>query len=181
MDITKKLGLPRGKLVFIPASYKAEEIVKVLAQGYEIGALREALGVAIQKYALDYLIIDTHPGIEKSTLLSIGVCEAVLLVTRLDSQDLFGTSVMREIARTLKKPEVLVANMVPPGIDGEKLQDRLKSIFPSAPSAVVPFYNDVLKSLSSEVFVLGHPEHEFASKLAPIIEQMESFQVQPAV
>ena len=173
IDLTKKLGLKAGRLAFVPASYKAEDIVRVLSEGYEVAAFRSILESAMQAYALDYLIIDTHPGIEKSTLLSIGVCDLLLLVTRLDSQDLFGTSVVREIARTLHKPEVLVANMIPPGIDGEKLKERLQSLFPAAPAAVIPFYSDVLRSLSSEVFVLRNPEHEFTSKLETIVAQLQ--------
>ena len=173
IELTKKLGLKSGKLLFLPASYKAEDIVKVLAEGYELSAFRAVLESAMQSFNLDYLIVDTHPGIEKSTLLSIGVCDVLLLITRLDSQDLFGTSVIREIAKTLRKPEILVANMITPGIDGNRLQERLATVFPSAPSAVIPFYNDVLRSLSSEVFVLKNPDHEFVSKLAPILSQLQ--------
>lgn len=173
IDLTKKLGLKNGKLLFVPASYKAEDIVRVLAEGYEVASFRAMLELAMQSYNLDYLIIDTHPGIEKSTLLSIGVCDVLLLITRLDSQDLFGTSVIREIAKTLHKPEILVANMIPPGIDGDKLRERLQTVFPDAPFAAIPFYNDVLRSLSSNVFVLNNPEHEFASKLMPILGQLQ--------
>jgi len=173
IDLTPKLGLKNGRLLFIPASYKAEDIVKVLADGFEIGAFRRILEAAMHSYDLDYLIIDTHPGIEKSTLLSIGICDLLLLITRLDSQDIFGTSVIREIAKTLRKPEILIANMVPPGIDSERLQERLATIFPAAPSAVIPFYNDVLKLLSSEVFVIRNPDHEFTSKLSPVLKQLE--------
>src|SRR5688572_10415314 len=34
IDLTEKLGLRRGSLVFIPASFKAEDIIKVLSKGY---------------------------------------------------------------------------------------------------------------------------------------------------
>ena len=43
IDLTDKLGLKRGSLVFVPASFKAEDIVRVLSKGYEIGIFRDAL------------------------------------------------------------------------------------------------------------------------------------------
>jgi MinD-like ATPase involved in chromosome partitioning or flagellar assembly len=173
IDLTKKLGLKRGGLVFVPASFKAEDIVRVLSKGYEIGMFRDALDVISKMHSLDYLVIDTHPGVEKSTLISMGVCDMNIIITRMDSQDIFGTGVMLEVTKVLEKPQILIANMIPPGIDKEKVKARLEALFNTKVITVIPFYTEILRALSSEVFVLKNPDHDFSEALKPVIEILQ--------
>lgn len=173
IDLTDKLGLKRGSLVFVPASFKAEDIVRVLSKGFEIGMFRDALDKISSLHRLDYLIIDTHPGIEKSTLVSMGVCDLNLILSRMDSQDIFGTGVMLEVTKVLEKPQILIANMIPPGVDKEKVKARLETLFNTKVVTAIPFYTEILRALSSEVFVLKNPHHDFSAALRPVIEALE--------
>lgn len=173
IDLTKKLGLKRGSLVFVPASFKAEDIIRVLSKGYEIGTFREALDLISKMHNLDYMIIDTHPGIEKSTLISMGVCDINIIISRMDSQDIFGTGVMLEVTKVLDKPQILIANMIPPGVDREKVKTRLETLFNTKVITAIPFYTEILRALSSEVFVLKNPDHDFSAALQPVIEALE--------
>jgi MinD-like ATPase involved in chromosome partitioning or flagellar assembly len=163
---------PLGKLVFIPASFKAQDMIRVLTKGYEVRLFREAIRQISDGHSLDYLFIDTHPGIEESTLLAMGVCDLLLLVSRIDSQDLFGTGVILEVAKALNRPKILVTNMIPPGSDEEKLKERLRKVFDINPSTTIPFYTEILKTLSSEVFVYSRPEHEFRERLYSLTTRM---------
>lgn len=173
IDLTEKLGLKRGNLVFVPASFKAEDIVRVLSKGYEIGMFREALDVISRIHNLDYIIIDTHPGIEKSTLVSMGVCDLNMILSRMDSQDIFGTGVMMEVTKVLEKPQMLIANMIPPGVDKEKVKARLETLFNTKVITAIPFYTEILRALSSEVFVLRNPDHDFSAALRSVIESLQ--------
>jgi septum site-determining protein MinD len=174
IDLTEQLHLKHGKLVFVPASFKAEDIVKVLSRGYEIGMFRNAIDVISKMHDLDYMIIDTHPGIEKSTLISMGVCDINLIVSRMDSQDIFGTGVMLEVTRALEKPQILIANMIPPGVDREKVKLRLETLFNTKVVTAIPFYTEILRALSSEVFVLKNPDHDFTFALKPVMSAVEA-------
>jgi MinD-like ATPase involved in chromosome partitioning or flagellar assembly len=173
IDLTDKLGLKRGQLLFVPASFKAEDIVRVLSKGYEIGMFREALDVISRIHNLDYIIIDTHPGIEKSTLVSMGVCDLNVILSRMDSQDIFGTGVMMEVTKVLEKPQMLIANMIPPGVDKEKVKARLETLFNTKVITAIPFYTEILRALSSEVFVLRNSDHDFSAALRPVIESLQ--------
>ena len=173
VDLTDQLGLKNGKLLFVPASFKAEDIVKVLSRGYEIGMFRNAIEAISKMHDLDYMIVDTHPGIEKSTLISMGVCDVNLIVSRMDSQDIFGTGVMLEVTKVLEKPQILIANMIPPGVDREKVKLRLETLFNTKVVTAIPFYTEILRALSTEVFVLKNPDHDFTSALRPIITTLE--------
>lgn len=173
IDLTDKLGLKHGSLVFVPASFKAEDIIRVLSKGYEIGMFRDVLDVISRMHNLDYMIIDTHPGIEKSTLVSMGVCDLNIIISRMDSQDIFGTGVMLEVTKVLEKPQILIANMIPPGIDKEKVKARLETLFNTKVITAIPFYTEILRALSSEVFVLKSPDHDYSAALRPVIEALE--------
>lgn len=174
IELASKLGIKKGgSLVFVPASFKAEDIVKVLSKGYEIGMFRNAIDLISKMYNLDYMIIDTHPGVDKSTLVSMGVCDINIIITRMDSQDIFGTGVMMEVIRVLDKPQMLIANMIPPGVDKEKVKVRLETLFGTNVITAIPFYTEILRALSSEVFVLKNPDHDFAAALRPVIEALE--------
>lgn len=173
VDLTERLSLGAGKLIFVPASFKAEDIVRVLSKGYEIGTFRDAIELISELHKLDYLIIDTHPGIEKSTLISMGCCDMNIIISRMDSQDIFGTGVMLEVTKVLGKPQILIANMIPPGVDTEKVRARLETLFSTKVITAIPFYTDVLRALSSEIFVLKNPDHEYVRTLRPVIDALE--------
>ena len=68
----------------------------------------------LEELALDVLMIDTHPGLNEETLLSIAISDALVIIMRPDSQDYQGTAVTVEVARKLGVPRLLlVVNKVP--------------------------------------------------------------------
>lgn len=164
IDLTKTLGIKKGRLVFVPAAFNTQGIVGILQKGYELASLQTAIRELINAYSLDYLIIDTRPGIDESTMLAIGLSDAMLLITRMDKQDIFGTAVTLEVARAFKKPVFLIANMIPPG-DGRNLEKNLVDMFRVPVIAQLPYDADVHRSLSSDIFVLRYPEHDFTFRI----------------
>ena len=60
------------------------------------------------------MVIDTHPGLNEKTLLSIAISEALAIVMRPDSQANRGTAVTVEVARKLDVPHMLlIVNKTP--------------------------------------------------------------------
>ena len=73
-DVTDKLGpqvAAMGSLYLLPSSIKAVEITRVLREGYEVNLLTDGFRKLMKAFRLDYLLIDTHPGLNEETLLSI--------------------------------------------------------------------------------------------------------------
>src|SRR5438445_10583421 len=117
-----RLGLKGGgMLYFSPASTKIEEMLRTLRTGFEVESFSKALTKLRDHFNLDYLLVDTHPGLEDDTLLAMGVCDNLLVVSRLDQQDMFGTGVLAEVARTLEKPTHLVLNMIPLALNSSEV------------------------------------------------------------
>ena len=87
----RKLGANvKGKLYLIPSSIKAGEIARVLREGYDVGLLNDGFQGLIDALKLDVLLIDTHPGLNEETLLSIAISDALVIVMRPDQQDYQG-------------------------------------------------------------------------------------------
>src|SRR6266566_2760422 len=73
---------------------KGEVMLRLLKSGLEVSLFQDTLQKVGEQCNLDYIIVDTHPGVENDTVLAMGCCDVLVLVSRVDQQDLFGTAVM---------------------------------------------------------------------------------------
>ena len=64
-----------GKVFLLPASIRAGDIVRILQDGYDVSLLNTGFTELSAALSLDYLLIDTHPGLSEETLLSIAVSD----------------------------------------------------------------------------------------------------------
>ena len=63
-------------------------------------------GELVDALELDVLLIDTHPGLNEETLLSLVLSDGLLIVMRPDRQDYEGTGITARIAQELQVPRV---------------------------------------------------------------------------
>jgi MinD-like ATPase involved in chromosome partitioning or flagellar assembly len=156
----------RPRLFLIPASIKTGEIGRVLKEGYDVGLLNDGFQRLIRELNLDYLLIDTHPGVNEETLLSIVVSDLLLLVLRPDSQDFQGTSVTLELARRLDvNNALLIVNKIPPGMDRGSLKQKVESAYDAKVIAMLPLNHEIVRLASAGLFVNRYPEHPFTREL----------------
>ena len=175
LDLTSRLKLKDGYLIFCPAGHKLDEILSILDTGFNLYTFKRVLEDLARDYNLEYLLIDSHPGIEKDTLLSMALCDYLVLISRVDQQDLFGSGVMTEVAGQLRKPVVLILNMVPSSVnekEASKIADRLAEIFHLQVLTALPFNSDVLENLSKGVFVLEKPKDPLTKRFTEIAMKM---------
>ncbi len=175
VDLTSKVKLKAGCLIFCPAGHKLDEILSILDTGFNLYTYKKVLEDLARDYNLDYLLIDSHPGIEKDTLLSMALCDYLVLISRVDQQDLFGSGVMTEVASQLRKPVVLILNMVPSSVsekEAGKIADRLAQLFHLHVLTALPFNSDVLENLSKGVFVLEKPKDPLSRRFTEIATKM---------
>lgn len=78
-------GTPQtGTIFLLPSSMKTEDIARVLSEGYDVERLQTGFYDISEQLNLDYLFVDTHPGINEETLLSIGISNTLVLLLRPD-------------------------------------------------------------------------------------------------
>ena len=106
------------------------------------------------------LILDTHPGINEETLLSIAMSNTLLIILRPDRQDYEGTRVTVAVARKLGVPQMmLVVNKAPSVFEPDAIRRRVEETYDCPVAAVLPHSDDLMVLSSEGVFSLRYPDH----------------------
>jgi MinD-like ATPase involved in chromosome partitioning or flagellar assembly len=173
-EVSTRLGEAlRGQIYLIPSSIKAGEIARILREGYDVGLLNDGFHSLIKKLNLDILIIDTHPGLNEETLLSIAISDALVIVMRPDSQDYQGTGVTVEVARKLEVPRMaLIINKTPQVFESQAVKERVEEIYGCDVLAVLPHSDEMMVLASSGIFVLRYPDHPITAMLREVAENL---------
>jgi MinD-like ATPase involved in chromosome partitioning or flagellar assembly len=165
---------PPGAVMLVPSSARAGEIARVLKEGYDVGLLNDGFRDLSERLALDYLLIDTHPGVNEETLLSIAVSDTLILILRPDHQDYQGTSVTLELARRLEVPQLmLVVNKALQSFDFRQLSDRISTMYRAPVAAILPLSEDMVRLGSGGLYSLLVPDSVYASGIQAIVELIE--------
>lgn len=174
-DVTHRIGNCPGKILLCPSSIRAGEIARVLREGYDVGLLNDGFNDLIDALELDVLMIDTHPGINEETLLSIAISDALAIIMRPDQQDFQGTSVTVEVARKLDVPRmVLVINKVPNIFDLEDLRAHASERYNCEVAGVLPHSDEMMVLSSADIFVMKYPNHHITDEYKRIAERLIS-------
>ena len=162
-----------GRLFLIPSSLSAPDIAKILREGYSAEKLIDGLHALGTQLGLDYLIIDTHPGINEETLLAISISDHLIVIMRPDNQDYQGTAVTIELAKKLEVPRIsLVVNKCLPSMDKTSIEKQANEAYGVCLLSILPFCEDVVLLGSSGIFTKVNPDHSFTSKLKELVSKI---------
>lgn len=165
-DAPGRAKLAGKELYLIPSSIRGREISKVLRDGYDVNRLNEGLQTLLKALKLDYLFIDTHPGLNEETLLSIAISDVLVLLMRPDNQDMQGTAVTVDIARSLDVPNlVLAVNKALVRYDFGGIKKQMEDAFQAPVAGVMPLSEDLADNASADLFSLRFPDHAWSKAL----------------
>ena len=175
-DVTPANGAGGGKIYLIPSSIKPGEITRVLREGYDAQRLTQGLRRLVDELRLDTLLIDTHPGLNEETLLSLVISHVLVIVMRPDRQDYEGTGITVKVAQGLQVPKMmLVVNKTPPQLDPAAVRARVEAAYGCDVAAVMPHSDEMMTLASEGIFSVRYPDHpltglyrEVAAKVVPI-------------
>ena len=165
-DVTDRQGTPMsGRIYLIPSSMEPGEITRVLREGYDAQRLTAGLRELVGALNLDVLFIDTHPGLNEETLLSLVISHTLLIVMRPDRQDYEGTGITARVARELDVPSVhIVVNKSPAHLDAATVAATVTQAYGCDVAAVLPHSDDLMELASEGIFVLQHPDHALSQQ-----------------
>ncbi|ODH02080.1 CDP-3,6-dideoxy-D-glycero-L-glycero-4-hexulose-4-reductase [Nostoc sp. KVJ20] len=170
---TKNTDKINGSLYLIPSSIKAGEIARIIREGYDVVRLNDGFQELISSLKLDYLFIDTHPGLNEETLVSIGVSNVLIIILRPDHQDFQGTAVTVDVARKLRVPKMLlVINKALPSLNFTDLQQQVENIYNVSVAGILPLSEDMVQLASKDIFSVQYPEHPISQGIKKIAEQV---------
>lgn len=172
-DVTPASLAGAGRVWLVPSSLKAAEIAKVLREGYDVGLLNDGFRDLMDDLALDHLLIDTHPGLNEETLLSIAISDELVILLRPDRQDFQGTAVTVEVARKLGvKRLVMVLNKVLPIVAERGFQAEVERTYDAPVIGVLPESPDMLELGSSGLFSVRFPDHPLSQEIRGVAARL---------
>ncbi|MBN1580461.1 MAG: MinD/ParA family protein [Anaerolineae bacterium] len=171
-DVTPQ-PVTQGKVFLVPSSIRINEISRILHEGYDARRLKDGFRELIRSLSLDYLVIDTHPGLNEETLLSIAISNTLIIILRPDQQDFQGTSVTLEVAKKLGVPNMfLVLNKALPENDSSAYRAQLQDTYDTQVGAVLPMAMEVVRLASGGVFYLSYPKHRFSKEIIGLADSV---------
>lgn len=158
-------------LWLIPSSINGREISKVVRDGYDVNRLNAGMQTIRKSLKLDYLFIDTHPGLNEETLLSIAFSDVLIIILRPDQQDFQGTAVTVDIARSLDVPQLLlVVNKALTRYDFGQVRQQIQKAYGAQVAGVLPLTEDMVDMQSSDIFSLRYPNHQWSRTIREVAE-----------
>ncbi len=155
-----------GKIFLIPSSMKTGEIARVLREGCDVDLLRDGIRHLVKALNLDVLLIDTHPGLNEETLLSIATADVLLVIMRPDQQDFQGTRITVEVARKLRTPNMMIlVNRIPKIFEPGDVARQVAQTYNCDVAAVLPDAEEMLNLGSAAPFALRYPDHLITVRL----------------
>jgi MinD-like ATPase involved in chromosome partitioning or flagellar assembly len=172
-DVTEVLGPTTGRLFLVPASVKANNIARILREGYDVGLLNDGFNSLVHDLQLDALLIDTHPGLNEETLLSIAISDVLIIVLRPDMQDYQGTGVTVQVARKLSVPKLLLlVNKCPPSLNLDEVRARVQDTYKCEVAGVFPHSDEMMTLASAGVFAVRFPESPITAEFKRIAQHV---------
>ena len=142
-------------------------------------ALRETL---LHDQKFDYLVFDTSPGLQYSSINAIVAADFVVVATTSDRSDVDGTKrMLAELYNLFEKKTGLVLNKVlDPSATSKKteMQNKIKADYQVPLLGMVPCFCEVLRAEGNFIFTQDKPDHPFSKIVAEMAKKIENNEVE---
>jgi MinD-like ATPase involved in chromosome partitioning or flagellar assembly len=175
-----------GKLMIALANPTTQAIRDMTAKDrkWEMKALGRLLSLRtsiINDAGFDYIIFDTSPGLQYSSINAIVTADVVLVVTSLDASDINGSQRMTTELYDLfeKKTGILVNKVIAEYLSSEEEQKKfskhIKTIHSLPVLATIPCFCEVLRAAGNFIFTEERPDHPFTETIEDLATKVEKF------
>jgi MinD-like ATPase involved in chromosome partitioning or flagellar assembly len=175
-----------GKLLVALANPSTEAIRDMSAKDrkWEMKALGRLLSLRqslLTDKDLDYIIFDTSPGLQYSSINAIVTADIVLVVTSLDASDIKGSQRMTSELYDLfeKKTGILMNKVMAEYLSTRKGMDEFNKRFTEVHKlpilATIPCFCEVLRAAGNFIFTEEKPQHPFTDMLDELATKVENF------
>jgi MinD-like ATPase involved in chromosome partitioning or flagellar assembly len=161
----------KEELYIIPSDATEEDIVSF---SKDPSKAKEKLASLIRdfqsRYNLDHIIFDCSPGLNRSSLLVMGMSEISIIVSTLDKQDIRGTYVISGVARRLKSRPRILFNKLPKNkyeASKETLEDLSRKIG-LEPIGVILYDEAMADAWSRKIIVQEYPDSQYCKQIAEL-------------
>jgi MinD-like ATPase involved in chromosome partitioning or flagellar assembly len=188
-DINKVLidqsnRIPGKGTFFVGLANPATEAIRDMSakdRKWEMRALGRLLylrNALLNEKEFDYLVFDTSPGLQYSSINAIVAADLVAVATTGDRSDVDGTRrMLRELYNLFEKKTGIVINKV---LDynsksrQEELYERVKHTYQVPLLGMVPCFCDILRAEGNFIFAQDKPDHPFSKLLDEMAKKIDA-------
>jgi MinD-like ATPase involved in chromosome partitioning or flagellar assembly len=171
----------KGGKLFVGLANPATEAIREMTaknRKWEMEALGRLFNLKtslLDEMCFDYVILDSSPGLQYSSINAIVAADLVLLVTSIDKSDVQGTERMiHDLYEIFEKKTGIVVNKVPEAfLSGRNFMKPETHQLPIV--GLVPCSCDVLRCRGEYLFAFKRPEHPITKTLQKIATNIEKF------
>jgi MinD-like ATPase involved in chromosome partitioning or flagellar assembly len=146
-----------------------------------LGRLLSLRNTLLNDQEFDYLVFDTSPGLQYSSINAIVTADFVVVATTGDKSDVDGTRrMLRELYNLFEKKTGLVMNKVLDSTSKSKKDEmdrRVKNVYQVPMLGLVPCFCEVLRAEGNLLFVQDKPTHPFSKILDEMARKIENNEV----
>ena len=182
IDLTDRIH--NGGNLFVALANPATEAIRDMSakdRKWEMRALTRLLDLRnslLNDKSFDYLIMDTSPGLQYSSINAIVSADLVIVATTFDKSDVDGTRrMLRELYDLFEKKTEIVLNKVLDGSNTfgkEQMKTKTKDTYQAPLLGTIPCFCDVLRAQGNIIFVEEKPEHPLTKILDGIADEIDS-------
>jgi MinD-like ATPase involved in chromosome partitioning or flagellar assembly len=185
IDLSERIP-GKGKF-FVGLANPATEAIRDMSakdRKWEMRALGRLLylrNALLNDKSIDYLVFDTSPGLQYSSINAIVAADLVAVATTGDRSDVDGTRrMLRELYSLFEKKTGIVINKV---LDynskgrQEELYDRVKNTYQVPLLGLVPCFCDILRAEGNFIFAQDKPDHPFSKLLDEMAKKIDANEV----
>ena len=134
----------KGMLYLIPADQSIDAIREVWDVGYDLEQLYHNVPRLIEGLTLDYILVDTHPGMDPNSILIAAAADLLYLVSSTDAQCMDSTEyLLFALRRQGESPSFLVFDKIQDYNHGQELKRNIKQRFKLETAAILPMDTDI--------------------------------------
>ena len=148
---------------------------------HALGRLLSLRNTLIGDKQFDYLIFDTSPGLQYSSINAIVTADLVVVATTGDRSDVNGTRrMLKELYNLFEKKTGLVLNKVLDSASKSKkdeMYDKVKAVYQVPLIGMVPCFCEILRAEGNFIFVQDKPDHPFTKILDEMAKKIDANEV----
>jgi MinD-like ATPase involved in chromosome partitioning or flagellar assembly len=175
--------VPGDGKFFVGLANPATEAIRDMSakdRKWEMRALGRLLSLRnslLNEKGFDYIVFDTSPGLQYSSINAIVTADFVVVATTGDRSDVDGTKrMLRELYNLFEKKTGLVINKV---LDASSLSKRAEmdkkilEVYQVPMLGLVPCFCDILRAEGGLIFVRDKPDHPFTKILDDMARKID--------
>ncbi len=182
IDMSSKV--PGNGKLFVGLANPSTEAIRDMSskdRKWEMRALSRLLALRnslLNEKSFDYIVFDTSPGLQYSSINAIVSADFVAVATTSDRSDVDGTKrMLHELYNLFEKKTGLVINKI---LDGgslskrQEMEKKIREVYQVPMLGLVPCFCDILRAEGGWIFCRDKPDHPFTKILDEMTRKIEN-------